>query len=73
MFAARNARWPTRLLVASVGGGCVGGYTTLRQSMVQLNARPAISHSEDSSFRPNRSSYLKQDTVRQISSGSIAG
>ncbi|KAG6027583.1 hypothetical protein E4U19_001948 [Claviceps sp. Clav32 group G5] len=74
MFAIRGAGKPARLLVATVVFGGVHAYTTpLRQSMIQLDAYPATSRTGAISKVSNRSSHLKQDTVHQISSGSVAG
>ncbi|KAG6124323.1 hypothetical protein E4U22_002266 [Claviceps purpurea] len=73
MFAIRGAGKPARLLVATVVFGGVHAYTApLRQSMVQLDAYPT-SRTGAVPKASNRSSHLKQDTVHQISSGSVAG
>ncbi|KAG6042927.1 hypothetical protein E4U17_001166 [Claviceps sp. LM77 group G4] len=74
MFAIRGAGKPARLLVATVVFGGVHAYTIpLRRSMMQLDAYPAPSRTGVVSKVSNRSSHLKQDTVHQISSGSVAG
>ncbi|KAG6053716.1 hypothetical protein E4U13_008032 [Claviceps humidiphila] len=74
MFAIRGARTPARLLATTVIFGGVHAYATpLRQSMVQLDACPATSRTGAVPKASNRSSHLKQDTVHQISSGSVAG
>lgn len=73
MVANRIARGAARLIAASVGGSACACTMLLRRPMVQLDARPVANRTDRSSSAPNRVSFLTQDNVRQISSGSVAG
>ncbi|QPH17082.1 hypothetical protein C2857_001856 [Epichloe festucae Fl1] len=73
MFANRIARGPARLIAASVGGGACACTMLLRRPMVQLDARPVANRTDRTSSAPNRNSFLTQDNIRQVSSGSVAG